>query len=328
MEGIDTSVSEQLDTILEYLEGISGSLENSIIPALESILEAVQGINDYTEILNQILEAIQAITIPQPTPGDSIIYDIYPYIAEIGYGDKWEFDSGDVVYLFFEGTGAPYYVKAEYDGEAWTATEMCGHDVAEDGIGLSEGDSGEMVAIWVPGNDLSIAAGDDDYMFEDANIPWFLVAYNDFEVTDGTVVCEFTMNLPDGFVMLRVGDPNPGEYATLAEAHLTPKSLHGLYSDLDLILFTDGDDLIGIPYVNDNQEFGYHFFGLLDENVRGVPTAYSFILTKYGDSVKRFKLEYGNTQTADTSQTYYENDETGRMIYLPDLGEDWIDITE
>ena len=87
--------------------------------------------------------------VAEPAPkSQSIIFELIPNYATKARKTDWE--AGDTVYVFFTGVQSPRHLQLRYDGSVWTSVEVNGETEEEGCLGLQEGDSGIMRAVWLP----------------------------------------------------------------------------------------------------------------------------------------------------------------------------------
>ena len=98
---------------------------------------------------------------PQPQAQPKIVFELtanYSGDAPATKAIKTGWETGDVIFVFFEGVEAPKHLQMRYDGTAWTTVEMNGD--TEGAIGLSNGNEGLMRALYLPfGSDSKISSG-------------------------------------------------------------------------------------------------------------------------------------------------------------------------
>jgi len=76
----------------------------------------------------------------------------------------WE--AGDAIFVFFNNVPAPKFLKMSYDGSAWTSAEMDGGTATDGALGLKNGDTGTMRAVFLPfGSDATVSASGTNFVF-------------------------------------------------------------------------------------------------------------------------------------------------------------------
>lgn len=191
---------------------------------------------------------------------------------------KTGWEAGDVIFVILSGVPAPKHLEMHYDGSSWTVKEMRDYSqMLEPGsLGLSEGDSGMMRAIYYPFNDnafLYRTSNVDFHIRNDDNGAqlggsYYLTATLRYEVRDGKVSGAFNMTIPEGFVQFWIEDPSAATSASTRYMHLSMggvmrSEVQGIMQSTDLKThnYQFGSELAGYPYNG-----GWLFSGILDEN--------------------------------------------------------------
>ena len=216
---------------------------------------------------------------------------------------KTGWETGDVVFVFFEKQVAPAYLEMKYDGEKWKNTP--------NGLSLREGETGTMTAVYLPfGSDAKVVADGTDYRFDKTYYSYFLTSSMDYTVSDGEVSGTFSMQIPDGYVQFFMGDDvfALDSEIELREPHLTPQGIESISSSGSIALKTlaHGAPLPGYLYDKKNKDAdesaGILFSGILSDDARydktGTPSDYHFTLVING-----------------WDGMYYNNVFTGKMLY-------------
>lgn len=169
----------------------------------------------------------------------------------------WE--AGDIVYVFFSGAPAPRHLQLRYDGTDWTPKEMNGG--TEGSVGLSEGDSGTMRAVYLPfGSGLEVSSDGASFRFSDTRYSYYLTAALSYTVSGSEVCGHFDMALPEGFVQFFVADDTAVDGSVrLGTDAVIPVGIQSIGADGTLVEtsgMTAGDDMPGFAY-----EGGYLFSG-------------------------------------------------------------------
>lgn len=153
---------------------------------------------------------------------------------------KTGWESGDVVYVFFDGAAAPKYLKMSYDGSKWTKTQMNGSSAQSFDLNKT---SGKMTAVYLPfGNDATVEADADgtSFKFNKKPLSWYFVSEKaDYKVADGIVTGTLTMSLPKGFVLFsytpnwQEGPVNPAlaSYESLFVPYTNPACVASISAD-------------------------------------------------------------------------------------------------
>ena len=209
---------------------------------------------------------------------------------------KSDWESGDVVYVFFSTVAAPNYVKYTYNGSEWSNTKVGTFDITTNGT---------MTAIYLPyGNDAVVSADGTSFKFNKTFTSYFLKAEKAAYTVSGTTVSG-TLNMvaPEGFVQFAM--PMSGTISgtpttffrsknhlaqaisyTLSDSNLKPVSFASVTADGSISVTdgTYGDAITGYIYNGD-----INFSGVLKSTVNGKAADYAF----------RFVNNYGTAKTYD-----------------------------
>lgn len=176
---------------------------------------------------------------------------------------KTGWEQGDVIFVFFNKVPAPRYLKMTYDGASWSMAEMDGTAPAPDCLGLNEGDSGSMRAVFLPfGSGATVSSSGDRFKFSTTYYSYYLTAVLDYTVSDNKVSGAFKMQIPEGYVQFYMEGSTPvdGDY-TLGTDAVVPVGVEFIDPDGTIVETSDkkpGDDMVGYAY-----EEGYLFSGKL-----------------------------------------------------------------
>ena len=174
------------------------------------------------------LVACQKETVQPETVQETASPITFELTANYGNATKavktgWE--TGDVVFVFFQGVEAPKHLQLRYDGSSWTAVQMNGD--TEGDIGLSNGQQGLMRAVYLPfGNDTVITTNySGKFFFSSANKnayeSYWLTGTLHYVVNNNKVSGAFNMCIPEGMVQFWIEDPDAAaKLATTDEYHL------------------------------------------------------------------------------------------------------------
>ena len=227
---------------------------------------------------------------------------------------KTGWEDGDVVFVFFSEAPAPYYLEMKYNAEtdSWTSTQK--NAAAEEEFDLTEG---TMTAVFLPfGNDAHLESYEEGiYSFSKMYYSYFLKAEKQaYSVEDGVVYGNLEMQLPDGFVQFFADAPSAtaerAARSSLWESHVAPAGVESIAADgtVNVKVRNYGSAMPAYYYDNGTDPRGFHFSGILKEDVRGVATAYTFHINLLGN----------NYATASGTKTLYTAD--SRALKLPDSG--------
>lgn len=173
----------------------------------------------------------------------------------------WE--KGDVIFVFFNNVPAPKHLKMTYDGESWSMAEMDGSAPTPDCLGLNEGDSGSMRAIFLPfGSDATVSSSGDRFQFSTTYYSYYLTSVLEYTVADYKVSGAFKMEIPEDYVQffMEGSYPKDGDY-TLGTDAVVPVGVEFIEPDGTIVETSNkmpGDDMVGYAY-----DEGYIFSGKL-----------------------------------------------------------------
>lgn len=223
---------------------------------------------------------------PSATP---YTYDITITRADDTKAVKADWESGDVVYVFFSNVEAPKYLKFTYDGTAWTRTQYNGATAES----FSYPGSGNMTAIYLPyGNDAVVSADGTSFKFDKSYTSYYLKAEKTPYTVSGTVVSgTLSMEAPEGFVQFampmsgevnstattffRTTNPSNSEDITytLSDDNLKPVSFASVASDgtVNQETAAAGAPITGYIYGGD-----INFSGVLSSMANGTAADYEF----------------------------------------------------
>ena len=228
------------------------------------------------------LVACNKVETEQPTAKE-YTYDITITRADDTKAVKADWDSGDVVYVFFSNVAAPKYLKFTYDGSAWTRTQYNGATAES----FTYPGNGTMTAIYLPyGNDAVVSADGTSFKFNKSYTSYYLKAEAPYTVSGTTVGGTLNMVAPEGFVQFAM--PLSGEVKgttttffrnnsnykyTLSDSNLKPVSFASVASDGSITVTegTEGDAITGYIYGGD-----INFSGVLSATANGSAADYAF----------------------------------------------------
>ena len=204
---------------------------------------------------------------------------------------KTGWESGDAIFVFFSGAAAPKHLKMVYNGSSWVCTEYDGATQAVGALGLENGNTGMMRAVFLPfGNGLTVSNSGSSFTFSEQQCSYYLTATLAYSVSENTVSGAFDMRIPDGYVQFFVDNDAAAasDVIELREPHLTPQGIASIAAGgaITHTSIAHGAPLKG--YVYDKAEKatgehkGYLFSGILAEGARGKATDYNFTLVSGG----------------------------------------------
>ena len=208
---------------------------------------------------------------------------------------KTGWEEGDAIFVFFNNVTAPKYLKMLFDGEKWTSIEKNGDTTSPGCLGLKNGDSGSMRAIYLPfGVNSSVYAQGSSFVFDRVSYSYYLTATLDYKVVDHKVSGAFNMQIPDGYVQFFIEDPNVNTspiywLATDAVIPIGVASVDASGSIMETSDKVAGDEMRGYPYKG-----GWLFSGVLN-NEYAYKGRYYFAKTRYSDNFRQDFFITGKT---------------------------------
>jgi len=195
----------------------------------------------------------------------------------------WE--EGDAIFVFFTGAATPKHLKMTYSNSSWTSTEYDGSTLSAGALGLKNGDSGTMRAVFLPfGSDATVSASDGSFTFSTTYYAYYLTATLSYTVTNNEVSGAFSMTIPDGYVQFFIKDANATDGAyTLGTDAVIPVGVASIAADGSIVETSDkvaGNDMVGYAYGSGDAK-GYLFSGKLTSWSYG--SNYYFAKTKVAD---------------------------------------------
>ena len=233
---------------------------------------------------------------------------------------KTGWENGDVIFVFFNNVDAPKYLKMSYDGSEWSSIQMNGSE--EGSLGLEEGATGSMRAVFLPfGNKETVSVDEDgtSFKFGTTYNAYYLTATLNYIVKDGKVSGAFNMKIPEGYVQFFLVDEDASSSVEieLREPHLTPMGVASVAADGTI---TDTSVAHGAPLKGYVYDGGYLFSGILAEGARNKSTTYHFTLVSGGWQGSYYAKEF-------EGKTWYRGESEGRALKMPALT-GWTPITD
>ncbi len=232
----------------------------------------------------------------EPGPNSSVEFNLsanYNFDGTPNNFVKTDWEAGDAIFVFLSNAQAPKYLKMSYDGSSWSTTELNGSTPAPGSLGLAEGDTGTMRAVFLPfGSNSSVSAGaSGEYVFSTTYYTYYLTASLDFEVQDNTVSGVFDMVIPEDYIQFFIEDNQAVDNAyVLGTDWVKPVGLLSIDSNLSLTETSDGnaaDDLPGYAYSG-----GYLFSGKLSDEYENYCYYFAKIRQEDGEREDYFTNEY------------------------------------
>ena len=229
----------------------------------------------------------------------------------------WE--DGDAIFVFFTGAAAPKHLKMTFDGSAWTSAEYNGATQTDGALGLKNGDTGTMRAVYLPfGSDATVSADGDRFKFSTDYYAYYATATLAYTVTDNEVNGAFSMTIPADYVQFFVEDAaaSDGDYNLGTDA-VIPTGVASIAADGTIKETSDkfaGDDMPGYAYSG-----GYLFSGKLTTWSYG--SNYYFAKTKTADGTRADYFVTGKTLASHSavklpanSSVYSASNTSGKWI--------------
>lgn len=248
---------------------------------------------------------------------------------------KEEWQDGDAIFVFFTGAAAPKHLKMTYDGTSWSSAEYDGATQTAGALGLKNGDTGTMRAVFLPfGSDTTVSADGTSFTFSTTYYAYYLTATLPYTVTDNAVSGAFNMVIPDDYVQFFVEDAaaTDGGY-TLGTDAVIPVGVASIDKDGNVVETSDkvaGNDMTGYAYSG-----GYLFSGKLNTGYHsyrsnGTETveanAYYFAKKKVADNTRADYFVSGKTIASHSAVKLPANDNVYGVKYgLPNTGK-WVPV--
>ena len=237
---------------------------------------------------------------------------------------KADWEAGDAIFVFFSGAAAPKHLKMTFDGTAWTSAEYNGATQTAGALGLKNGDTGTMRAVFLPfGSDATVAASGTSFTFSTTYYAYYLTATLDYTVADNEVSGAFAMTIPDNYVQFFVEDAaaTDGAY-TLGTDAVIPVGVASITADGTITETSDkaaGDDMPGYAYSS-----GYLFSGKLTS--WGYGSNYYFAKTKNADNTRADYFVSGKTLASHSAVKLPVNDDVYEVIYGSPNNGKWVPV--
>ena len=166
---------------------------------------------------------------------------------------KADWESGDAIFVFFSNVAAPKHLKMTYDGSAWTSAEYNGATQTVGALGLKNGDSGTMRAVFLPfGSTATVSADGTRFKFSTDYYAYYATATLTYTVTDNTVSGAFNMTIPTDYVQFFIEDGE--QYLecayNLSTDAIIPSGVASISADgtITELSGSAGDNMTGYPY--------------------------------------------------------------------------------
>ena len=230
---------------------------------------------------------------------------------------KTGWEAGDAIFVFFNNVAAPKYLKMTCNGTSWASAEYDGATQTDGALGLKNGDTGTMRAVFLPfGSNATVSADGTSFVFSTTYYAYYLTATLDYTVTNNKVSGAFAMSIPDGYVQFFIEDANAtdGGY-TLGTDAVIPVGVASIAADGSITETSDKtyvDDMPGYAYSG-----GYLFSGKLNSEYHSYcrndyesveANAYYFSKTKAGGTDRHDYFVSGKMLTSHSAVKLPAND--------------------
>ena len=213
---------------------------------------------------------------------------------------KTGWESGDAIFVFFSNVASPKHLKMTFDGTSWSSAEYDGATATPGALGLKNGDSGTMRAVFLPfGSSATVSADGTNFVFSKTYYTYYSTATLDYTVADNKVSGAFNMLIPEGYLQLFVADASATDEAyTLGCDAVITTGISTIAANGTVTEATISADLPGYAY-GSGAEKGYLFSGKL--NTGYGYGGYCFAKTKVSDGTRQdyfVKKEVGKELTS------------------------------
>lgn len=241
-------------------------------------------------------ENVDNSPMPKPTEPTTVKFNLtasHPDDGAQTRAVKKNWENGDAIFVFFNNVGAPKHLKMTYNGTAWTSAEYDGTTQIAGVLGLKNGDSGTMRAVYLPfGSNATVSASGSGFTFSTTYYAYYATATLSYTVENNEVSGAFDMTIPANYVQFFVEDAaaSDGGY-TLGIDAVTPVGLASIAADGTITETSDKttvDDMTGYAYSG-----GYLFSGKLANWSYG--SNYYFSKTKTADGSRADYFVTGKT---------------------------------
>jgi len=263
--------------------------------------------------------------IDEPTEVSTVAFNLTAKHPGETRAAKSNWEAGDVIFVFFNNVPAPKFLKMSYDGSQWTSAEMDGSTAIAGALGLKNGDTGTMRAVFLPfGSDATVSASGTDFVFNKTWYAYYLTATLDYAVSGNAVSGAFNMMIPDDYVQFFVEDAAATDEAyTLGCDAVIPTGVASITSDGSVIETSDktaSDDMPGYAYSG-----GYLFSGKLVGSW-GYGQNYYFARTKTADNSRADYFVTGKTLSSHSAVKLPANDDIYAVVSgIPNDGK-WVPV--
>ena len=231
-------------------------------------------------------EVLDPVHMDEPTQPAAITFHLDANHPADTRAVKSGWEQGDAIFVFFSGVAAPKHLKMTYNGSSWTSEEYDGSTHSAGALGLENGDTGTMRAVFLPfGSDATVSANGTSFTFSTTYYAYYLTATLSYTVADNEVSGAFDMTIPSDYVQFFIEDANAVDGAyTLGADMVKPVGVASIAANGNITeaSLAAGKDMVGYAY-----QGGYLFSGKL-------------VSWNYGKNYYFYK-----TKTADGSRADY-----------------------
>lgn len=238
---------------------------------------------------------------------------------------KQDWEAGDAIFVFFSNIAAPKHLKMTYDGSAWTTTEYDGDTPSAGCLGLTNGMSGTMRAVFLPfGSNATVSADGTSFKFSTTYYSYYATATLAYTVMDNRLRAGFIMRIPTDWVQFFVADASATDEAyNLDTDAVNPTAIASIAADGTIVETQrgNGQSMPGYAYGGGylfsgkrNNSYGYQYnstFQHFDGN-------YYFAKTRVSDGQRcdffapgKTLASYSAVKLPDNSDEYYLNEGWG-----------------
>ncbi|MBR5736027.1 MAG: hypothetical protein IKX60_04475 [Bacteroidales bacterium] len=246
------------------------------------------------------IELVKEENLPQTPAAGPIVFDLQAKHPDAGTkAVKTSWEAGDAIFVFFSNVPAPNFLKMSYDGSAWTTAEYEGDTATPGALGLSNGATGTMRAVFLPfGSNATVSASGTSFVFDKSYYAYYFTSTLDYTVVGNRVSGAFEMEVPDNYVQFFVEDADAADEAySLGCDAVIPVGVASISSDGTVNETTDktaAHDMPGYAYSG-----GYLFSGKLTS--WGYGTNYYFAKSKADGTERHDYFVTGKTLASHSS---------------------------
>ena len=228
-----------------------------------------------------------------------ISFDLSATHPDMTKAVKKDWEAGDAIFVFFDNVAAPKHLKMSYDGSEWSSAEYDGDIATPGALGLKNGDTGNMRAVFLPfGSDATVLASGTSFTFSKTYYAYYLTATLPYTVVDNKVSGAFNMVIPNDYVQFFVSDDTAADEACMLGCDaVIPTGVASIAADGTVTETSDktaADDMPGYSYFG-----GYLFSGKLTTWSYG--SNYYFAKTNTRDDTRHDYFVTGKTLTSHSA---------------------------